>query len=336
MNRATLERHQVWGYLGALGAGVLAGALWPEAAPGVEQAVWPVLAALLFATFTQMRLVEIPRSFQQPRFLLAAVLGNFVLIPVLVLGLTSLVPAQPALVLGLLLVFLVPCTDWFITFSQLARGDAVRAASFTPVALLLQLMLLPLYLSLMADADVWEIVSWDAVVPALLVLLLPLAAAAATEVMALRSDYARGLRRRTAALPVPLLGLVILLVGASHVGPIQENLGLLLWVGLVGVLYLVGVSVLARLLARVVRLPTRQGRTLVLSFATRNSFIVLPFALALPAGWELTAVVIIMQSLVELLGMIFFTWFVPERLFPDAPDAPDASAAQAPTLSSGP
>ncbi|MDP3222391.1 MAG: hypothetical protein Q8M96_04570, partial [Rubrivivax sp.] len=49
---------------------------------------------------------------------------------------------------------------------------------------------------------------------------------------------------------------------------------------------------------------------------TRNSFVVLPFALSLPAGWELAAVVIVVQSLVELLGMVFFLWWVPRHLFP--------------------
>lgn len=57
------------------------------------------------------------------------------------------------------------------------------------------------------------------------------------------------------------------------------------------------------------RFPAEQGRTLAFSLGSRNSFIVLPFALSLPAEWKAAAIV--MQSLVELFGMIFYLWFVP-------------------------
>jgi ACR3 family arsenite transporter len=57
------------------------------------------------------------------------------------------------------------------------------------------------------------------------------------------------------------------------------------------------------------------GRTLAFSLGTRNSFVVLPFALALPAGWETTVVVIVFQSLVELFGMVFYLWWLPRHLF---------------------
>lgn len=41
----------------------------------------------------------------------------------------------------------------------------------------------------------------------------------------------------------------------------------------------------------------------------------LPFALTLPAGWETTAVVVVLQSVVELLGMIVLVPLVPRVLF---------------------
>ncbi|TVP93698.1 MAG: arsenic resistance protein, partial [Pseudomonadaceae bacterium] len=58
------------------------------------------------------------------------------------------------------------------------------------------------------------------------------------------------------------------------------------------------------------------GRTLAFSLGTRNSFVVLPLALSLPSGWELVAVVIVMQSLVELFGMLLYLHWLPRRLFP--------------------
>lgn len=70
-----------------------------------------------------------------------------------------------------------------------------------------------------------------------------------------------------------------------------------------------------RRLAGWMALPADQGRTVAFSLGTRNSFVVLPFALSMPAGWEVSAVVIVVQSLVELFGMLFYLWWVPRLLF---------------------
>jgi ACR3 family arsenite efflux pump ArsB len=51
------------------------------------------------------------------------------------------------------------------------------------------------------------------------------------------------------------------------------------------------------------------------SLGTRNSFVVLPLALSLPADWHVAAVVIVVQSLVELFGMTIYLWWIPRRLF---------------------
>ena len=68
----------------------------------------------------------------------------------------------------------------------------------------------------------------------------------------------------------------------------------MLWIGvLVCVVYL-GCAVLVGTVAGdIAGLPWPQRRTLVCTLGTRNSFVVLPIALALPAGWELAAAVVV-------------------------------------------
>ncbi|GGM36377.1 hypothetical protein GCM10011608_21260 [Micromonospora sonchi] len=316
MTRDRLERHQVWCYLSAVALGLLVGTVWPQAGRTGGALVWPVLALLLYATFTQVPLISIPAAFRDGRFLAAALVGNFVLIPAVVWGLVQFTPANDALRLGLLLVLLVPCTDWFITFAQLGGGDASRATALTPLSLLLQLVLLPAYLWLMSGTDFAAAFAPGDVWPALLVLLVPLGLAALSETWFARRPERDRIRERLGWWPVPLLSVVILLVATAHVGPARAALDLLPVVIAVAAAFLAVSLALARLLATLGKLSTGQGRTLAFSLGTRNSFIVLPFALSLPAGWEIAAVVVVMQSLVELFGMIFYLWFVPRFLFP--------------------
>jgi len=317
MDRLTLERRQVWIYLVAISGGLALGDARPAIGPYLETLLWPVLAVLLYATFVQVPLLHIRDAFRDQRFVLAAMMGNFVLIPLTVWLMLQWLPDDPVLRLGVLLVLLVPCTDWFITFAQLGRGNTARAIAVTPLNLLVQLLLLPVYLWLMLPAaDFNAALRTEDMLPAALALIgLPLLIAAFTEqwieVKPGRSIW----RERLGWWPVPLLAVVVFLIAGAQVGAVRNAGPVLLTVLPVFAGFLLAAALIARLLTRMLRLPMDSGRTLAFSLGTRNSFVVLPFALALPAGWETAAVIIVFQSLVELFGMVFYLWWVPDRLF---------------------
>lgn len=315
MSAATLERHQLAIYLLATVLGLQAGTLWPAAAPVLQAALWPALALLLLVTFVQVPLLHVRDALRDLRFTAAVLLGNFVLLPLLAWGLVALFGLEGPLRLGVLLVLLVPCTDWFIAFAQLGKGDGARAVAVTPLNLVLQLVLLPLYLWYMADAQALGAWQGGTLAAAALTVLAPLLVAAAAEPWLER--HPAGLRVRAAATwwPVPLLALVVFLVAGAQVGAVRDSLAALGHIVPVFVLFLVAAALLAKAMARALRLPTPQGRTLAFSLGTRNAFIVLPLALALPPGWELAAVAIVAQSLVELVGMAVYVWAVPRHLF---------------------
>lgn len=317
MTRDTLERNQVWVYLAAILVGLALGAAMPALGPAMEALLWPCLAALLYATFTQVPLAHLPDAFRDMRFMSAVLAGNFVMLPVLVWGLLALVPGDPAVHLGVLLVLLVPCTDWFITFAHQGGGDVRRAIAVTPVVLVVQIVVLPVYLWLLMGEGFGEIVSAGRMATVFAVVIVgPLALAYVTERWVER-DAARGaVIGRLAWLPVPLLAVVVLMIAGSQVEAVLDAAGLIGDVLAPFIAFLVGAAVCGVVLGRLFALPIDQARTLVFSLATRNSFVVLPFALALPAGWQATAIVIVFQSMVELFGMLLFFWMVPRVLLP--------------------
>lgn len=262
-----------------------------------------------------MPLLHLHDAFRDKKFIASILIGNFIALPALAWTLIQFLPYDPALRLGVLLVLLVPCTDWFISFTQLGNGNVPRAIAVTPINLLLQLILLPAYLWLMLGdspaielgfADIW---------PALLVVSLPLVAAAVTERWIEMSPQRTAVRHRLAWWPIPLLTLVIFMIAGTQVSAVNEMPGLITILMPLFVTFLLLSSLIAKGLAYILALPTEHGRTLAFSLGTRNSFIVLPFALSLPAGWEIVAIVIVVQSLVELFGMAFYLWWIPRRLF---------------------
>jgi ACR3 family arsenite transporter len=315
LTRLALERRQVWIYLAAILSGLILGGLRPALGTVFDALLWPVLGALLYATFMQVPLLHLREAVRDHRFIAAVLVGNFVLLPLLAWLLVQALPPEPALRLGVLLVLLVPCTDWFITFSQLGGGNVPRAIAVTPLNLLLQLLLLPLYLWGMASAELAAALQPAALWPAVALVLSPLMLAALSERWIEARPGRDVWRERSAWWPVPLLAVVVFLIAGGQVGAVIGALALLPVIVPLFVVFLLLAGLIAWALARALRLPADQGRTLAFSLGTRNSFVVLPFALALPAGWEIAAVVIVVQSLVELFGMVFFLWWIPRRLF---------------------
>lgn len=304
---ASLEKGQILLYLLAAGLGLLIGSMLPQIGGSLAPVLWPALGLLLYATFVQVPLHELRPALSDGRFIGAAILGNFAVVPVLVFGIVHLLPADPALRLGVLLVLLLPCTDWFIAFTRLGGGDASRAIAFAPVSLLLQALLLPVYLTLFFGTEFVTSLAQEALLMAFLgLILLPLLLAWFTR------RFAPGLAATTAWLPIPLLAWVILLVTATQVTMITGSLprfGVLLGVFAA---YLMLVPALAWALARLFQLPPVQARTLTYSLGSRNSFVVLPLALALPETLQFAALVIVFQSLVELLGMLAYLRWLPK------------------------
>lgn len=308
--REALERFQLPLYLGSLVGGLALGAGLPSFSGVASALLWPALAALLFVTFTQVPLSRVPGAFADARFLAALGIGNLVGVPLLVVALLPLAGDDPAIRLAVLLVLLAPCTDWFVSFAARAGGDAPRAIAATPLLLAAQMLLLPPALWWLAGEDAAGLLRAEAFLVVFAVLiLLPLAAA-----WGLERAGARGVAVRLGAWPVPLLCLVLLLIGAGEAGSLAAAAPVASLVPVYAA-FALGAAVLGVALARVFRLPAASGRVVLFSLTTRNSFVVLPFALALPSpAREVAAAAIVLQSFVELLAMLALLRAAPKLL----------------------
>lgn len=321
MTRQQLERHQVWIYIAAILVGLALGSVAPRVADPFEALLWPALGLLLYATFTQVPLTHLPDAFRDRRFMGAILVGNFLLVPLVAWRLLAFLPDDPAIRLGVLLVLLVPCTDWFITFTHLGGGDTRRAIAATPVNLIVQIALLPLYLWLFMGESFVQILAADRIATVfVLIILLPLLAAWLTERWAEGRENGAAVVERLAWFPVPLLALVVFLIASSQVQAVIGAVPVMGRVFGVFVAFLIAAALIGAGLGRAMRLPVAAARALIFSLGTRNSFVVLPLALALAPQWQTATVVILFQSLVELFGMVAYLWVVPRVLAPEPRD----------------
>ncbi|GAA3920155.1 arsenic resistance protein [Microbacterium invictum] len=312
------ERHQVVLYLAALVVGAIVGLAAPGVAGPLEPAIAPVLGLLLYATFLGVPFAAIGRALGDWRFLAAVVALNFVLVPVIVFGLSRFVAHDEALLVGVLLVLLTPCVDYVIVFSGLAGGARDRLLAATLLLMLLQILLLPFYLWLMAGSDVVGAIDPQPFVAAfLLLIVLPLMLAALTQLLAKRSRAGRAIARGASAAMVPLMMITLAVVVASQIFAVTGSLGRLLAVVPLYVVFVPIAAVLGAVIGRVAHLDVPARRAVTFSGVTRNSLVVLPLALALPASFSLTPLVVVTQTLVELVAMVVMVALVPRFIRAD-------------------
>ena len=140
--------------------------------------ITPLLMGMLYAAFLPIPLRHLGKAFGNYRVTVASLAMNFVWTPLLawVLGALFLRDA-PDLRIGLLMLMVTPCTDWYLVFTGIAKGNVGLATALLPLNFVLQMVLLPIYLAMFAQSlvtlDLWVLAG-----KIVTVLLMPLALAA--------------------------------------------------------------------------------------------------------------------------------------------------------------
>jgi ACR3 family arsenite efflux pump ArsB len=313
LTRDQLESRQTLIYFATVLAACAFGLFAGAGASVLEVLITPAIAVLMYAMFLQIPFLDLRASLANRRFMVALLLANFVLVPLLVWGLTRGLTGQPALLAGALLVLLAPCIDYVVVFTHMGKGDARLMLAATPVLLLLQLLLLPFYLALMLDdGQPLNLAIGPFVQAFMAMIVVPLALAVWTS--ALVGKW-RGVSRWNDAwawMPVPAMALVLFVVIASQIRIVLHDLPQLLPVVPVYLGFALVAPAIGWATARLLGLPAQQKRAVMFSAATRNSLVVLPLALALPEQWRtLAAAAVITQTLVELVCELVYVRAIP-------------------------
>ena len=106
----------------------------------------PLLMAMLFFVFLAVDASGIRRAFSDTGFTSTALLVNFVWTPVfaMLLGFLFFNDSTEAR-FGLLMLLVTPCTDWFLVFTGIAKGNTALSSAILPLNLIIQVILLPVY-----------------------------------------------------------------------------------------------------------------------------------------------------------------------------------------------
>ncbi len=115
----------------------------------VSYFIIPFLFLMLFGTFGSISLTDFKKSFSNFKFTKISLLMNFVWTPLFAYILGAIFLNQHIDIwIGFIMLMVTPCTDWYLIFTGIAKGNISLSTSILPLNLVLQIILLPVYLLL--------------------------------------------------------------------------------------------------------------------------------------------------------------------------------------------
>ena len=301
--------------LASIGAGLALGRMLPGIADLASSAVSIGVFVLIALVMLNVNPRNVSTVFRRRRFLVAAVVLNFVINPVIAWALGNVFLAgHDDLRVGLILFLVTPCIGWYLIFTELAGGDAELGVGLLGINVILQILLLPVYLALFvggsATVDVGTIVQ-----SVLLFLLLPAMVAASAR--AWWGSRGRGAgdeqeRLHISQFKTATLAVVITSMFASQADVIFDELGAVQRLIVPMVLFFGLAFGLALFAAGQLRLPHEQTALLVFTTTSRNSEASLAIAATAFAS-PMVALTVALGPVIELPLLIVMTRLLQRR-----------------------
>lgn len=269
-----------------------------------EVLVVPALVGLLTLTFAGVDGRRFAADIRPHRCVAGVSLVlNFLWAPLLAGALGwLLLSGEPDLRLGLVMLLVTPCTDWYLIFTGTARGNVALAAALLPPNLVLQLVLLPLFVTALAgaavDVPIGELVGSVAVVLGIPVLLAVGARVVATRTGAV--DRFSQAVDRAQPIGLGLLAVAIAAIFATHAQVVVDNPAAFVQLLAPLTIFFAVAYLLAAICASRFGFARPERATLTMTTMARNSPVALAIATSVFADRPLVAVALVVGPLVEL------------------------------------
>jgi ACR3 family arsenite efflux pump ArsB len=239
----------------------------------------PFLCCMLIGLFWEAPLKDIRKSFQNVKFTFTSLALNFIWTPFFAWILVGLfMEHTPLLGLGFILLLATPCTDWYLVFTAMARGNLPLSVALLPINLITQVLLLPLYILILSGTKV----NPDAALllkSLALTLFLPFLVAKILKYLFQNLEQPTKLMENIfAKRQFVWLWLSILAMFASEDIFKEGYLDIFLIILIPTVIFFVATFLISRVVSRALRFPFKDSVSLSFTTLARNSPLALAFA----------------------------------------------------------
>lgn len=275
-----------------------------------QNAIVPLLALMLCATFLPLPLKRFGRVLGNSKVVLASLATNFLWTPIFAWGLGVIfLQDTPDLWVGIIMLMVTPCTDWYIVFTGIAGGDVALATALLPLNLILQILLLPIYLLIFAGTLV-ELNPTKLFSSVLWILLIPLLVATIFRQLILwckGNAWFEQTFSKIIAFQVLSLNLAIVAIFASEGNTLIQRPDLLLKLFIPVILFFITNFILANWIRRYLRFSYKEFACFSGTTLARNSPLSLAIAASAFPHRPLIALTLVISPLIELPIMVLIS-----------------------------
>lgn len=264
-----------------------------------EQLINIFLCIMLFALFLEVPLNRLKNSFKNLKFTLTSIIINFIWTPLFGYFLATLfLKGNIDVLIGFFMLILTPCTDWYLVFTKIAKGDLTLSLSILPINLILQIILLPVYLVIFfSTANTLDYTQLG--YSLLIVIVIPFLAAQIIKFI-LNNDLKQKVSEIFTNLQIWFLALAVFCIFASQGKLLFTNLDSVMTIFIPLIIFFTANTIIDLLLSEKINFTYPEYASLTMTTLARNSPLALAIAINSFPGHELISIALVIGPLIEL------------------------------------
>lgn len=257
------------------------------------------LCLILFGLFLEVPLKEIKDSFKNIKFTSTSLIINFIWTPLFGYFLGSVfLKGNVDVLIGFFMLILTPCTDWYLIFTKLAKGDLTLSLSILPINLVLQIILLPIYLVIFFSSA--NTMDYSQLAYSLLiVIVIPFIAAQIVKFI-LNDNLNEKASEVFTNLQIWFLALAVFCIFASQGELLFTNLDSVIGIFIPLIIFFMANTIIDLLLSEKINFTYQEYASLTMTTLARNSPLALAIAINSFPGHELISIALVIGPLIEL------------------------------------
>ena len=257
------------------------------------------LCLMLYGLFLEVPLNDLKDSFKNIKFTSTSLIINFIWTPLFGYFIGSLfLKGNVDVLIGFFMLILTPCTDWYLVFTKLAKGDLTLSLSILPINLILQIILLPIYLILFfSSGNTMDYV--QLAYSLLIVIVIPFIAAQTTKFL-LKDDLKQKATEIFTDLQIWFLSLAVFCIFASQGELLFTNLNSVVTIFIPLIIFFIVNVIIDLLVSEKINFSYSEYASLTMTTLARNSPLALAIAINSFPGHELISIALVIGPLIEL------------------------------------
>ena len=275
------------------------------------------LCIMLYGIFLEVPLKNLKKSFKNIKFSSTSIIINFIWTPIFGYFLGNLfLNGNMDIFIGFFMLILTPCTDWYLIFTKIAKGDLNLSLSILPINLILQIVLLPIYLIIFFSNN--DTINYSNLVYSLIiVIVIPFLSAQITKLIL--NNKLKEITNFFSKYQIVFLALAVFAIFNSQGNQLFGHVNSVLTIFIPLIIFFITTTLIDLLLSEQIHLTYEEYASLTMTTLARNSPLALAIAINSFPNHELIIIALVIGPLIELpilyLVSRFALWIKKSGLF---------------------